>query len=75
MLGEVFEGFGVAETFDAVDGVFAGLFGGVEQGLDSWDRVGVGVGRVGVWDDEWVACGVVAVVVGVDKGECGGTIL
>ena len=75
MLGEGFECFGVAESLDAVDGVFAGVFGGVEQGLDSWDRVFVRVGLVGVGDDERVSGGVVAVVVGVDEDELWRAIL
>lgn len=44
---------------------------GGELGLDSGDCVGVGVGGGCVWDDECVACGVVAVMVGVDEGEGG----
>ena len=45
-----------------------GLFVGVELGFDSFDGVFVCVCGC-VWDDEGVASGVVAVMVGVDEGE------
>ena len=59
---------GPFHAFDLGGSRLGGLFVGVELGLDSFDGVFVCVGGC-VWDDEGVASGVVAVMVGVDEGE------
>lgn len=60
---------GFTHAFDLGWACHGGLFVGVELRFDAWDGVFVCVGVGCGWDDEGVAPGVVAVVVGVDEGE------